>query len=406
MYDLATAHGVQQATLKDWSPAKMLAEMEEGGVATSIISISDPGVNFGDNAAARALARDCNEAGAKVVRDYPGRFGLFAVLPLPDVDGSLKEMEYALDTLKADGIGVLSSYDGKYLGNPLYTPLLEEMNRRKGVIYCHPYCAACGVQQTLTDAQNRGVEFVFDTTRTILSLLQTGAVARFPDIKFIWSHGGGTVPFITSRLNGAGGDKLPKASCTNCRSSITTPHRRSIRTRCRRSRSSCRFLRSCSAPISRSAEDRRRQWRRDCAITAALRMRSCGRVERENALKLLPRLEDVSLQWAVAPSAKNANRPRLGLGPGFGLDLPFVFLPALFDLRPIEIVAGAGDLAQLPVRPVLVVEGRLPRLGERLRVVHLDVDLEVIAIDAAEASRSPSDRSSARDQGDRATSSR
>jgi len=179
-------------------------------VATSIISISDPGVNFGDNAAARALARECNEAGAKVVRDYPGRFGLFAVLPLPDIDGALKEAEYALDALKADGIGVLSSYDGKYLGNPLYTPLLDEMNRRKGVIYCHPYCAACGVQQTLTDAQNRGVEFVFDTTRTILSLLQTGAVARFPDIKFIWSHGGGTVPFITSRLNGAGGDKLPK----------------------------------------------------------------------------------------------------------------------------------------------------------------------------------------------------
>ena len=210
MYDLATAHGVQQATLKDWSPAKMLAEMEEGGVATSIISISDPGVHFGDNMAARALARDCNDAGAKVVRDYPGRFGLFAVLPLPDVDGSMKELEYALDTLKADGIGVLSSYQGKYLGNPLYTPLLEEMNRRKGVIYCHPYCAACGVQDTLTDAQNRGVEFVFDTTRTILSLLQTGAVARFPDITFIWSHGGGTVPYITSRLNGAGGDKLPK----------------------------------------------------------------------------------------------------------------------------------------------------------------------------------------------------
>ena len=104
MYDLATAHGVQQATLKDWSPAKMLAEMEEGGVATSIISISDPGVHFGDNTAARALARECNEYAAKVVRDHPGRFGFFAVLPLPDVDGALREAEYALDTLKADGI--------------------------------------------------------------------------------------------------------------------------------------------------------------------------------------------------------------------------------------------------------------------------------------------------------------
>jgi predicted TIM-barrel fold metal-dependent hydrolase len=87
--------------------------------------------------------------------------------------------------------------------------LLDELNRRKAVVYCHPYCAACGAQTTLTDAQNRGIEFVFDTTRTILSLLQTATVARCPDIRFIWSHGGGTVPFITSRLNGAG-PKLPK----------------------------------------------------------------------------------------------------------------------------------------------------------------------------------------------------
>jgi len=131
------------------------------------------------------------------------------VLPLPDVDGALAEAAYALDTLKADGIGVLSSYDGKYLGNPAFAPLMDELNRRKAVVYCHPYCAACGVQATLTDAQNRGVEFVFDTTRTILSLLQTATVARCPDINFIWSHGGGTVPYITSRLQGAGA-KLPK----------------------------------------------------------------------------------------------------------------------------------------------------------------------------------------------------
>jgi 6-methylsalicylate decarboxylase len=209
LYALATAKGVNQATLQDWTPAKTLAEMEEGAVATSIISISDPGVHFGDNMAARALARECNEYGAKVIRDNPGRFGLFAVLPLPDVDGALREAEYALDTLKADGIGVLSSYEGKYLGNPAFAPLMDELNRRKAVVYCHPYCAACGAQTTLTDAQNRGVEFVFDTTRTILSLLQTATVARCPDIKFIWSHGGGTVPYITSRLTGAG-PKLPK----------------------------------------------------------------------------------------------------------------------------------------------------------------------------------------------------
>jgi predicted TIM-barrel fold metal-dependent hydrolase len=212
LYKLAAEHGTNQATLQDWSPAKMLAEMQEGAVATSIFSISDPGVWFGNVAEARALARECNDYGAKVVSDNPRRFGMFAVLPLPDVDGALREVAYALDTLKADGIGVLSSYEGKYLGNPAFTPLMEELNRRKAVVYCHPFCAACGVQTTLTDAQNRGVEFVFDTTRTILSLLQTGAVARFPDIRFIWSHGGGTIPFITSRISGAGQKLLPKGA--------------------------------------------------------------------------------------------------------------------------------------------------------------------------------------------------
>jgi len=131
LFDLATARGVNQATLKDWTPGRMLEQMEEGAVATSILSISDPGVHFGDTAAARALARECNEYAARVTRDHPGRFGFFAVLPLPDVDGALREAEYALDTLKADGIGVLSSYEGKYLGNPAYAPLMDELNRRK-----------------------------------------------------------------------------------------------------------------------------------------------------------------------------------------------------------------------------------------------------------------------------------
>jgi predicted TIM-barrel fold metal-dependent hydrolase len=208
LYSLSTAKGVSQPTLKDWTPEKSLEEMDQGGVATSIISISDPGVWFGDNVAARGLARECNEYGAKVVKDRPGRFGLFAVLPLPDVEGSLREVEYAMDTLKADGIGILSSYQGKYLGNPYYAPLMDELNRRKAVVFCHPFCAACDSQATLTDAQNRGVEFVFDTTRTILSLLSTGTTVRCPDIRFIWSHGGGTVPYITTRLAGAA-QKLP-----------------------------------------------------------------------------------------------------------------------------------------------------------------------------------------------------
>src|SRR5215469_5097106 len=204
----ATAKGVNQPGLQDWAPQKSIDQMDKGGVATSIISISDPGVWFGDNAAARSLARECNDFAAKVMKDYPGRFGLFATLPMPDVEGSLREIEYAFDTLKADGACLFSSYEGKYLGNPAFAPLMEELNRRKAVVFCHPFCAACGAQTALSDGQNRGVEFVFDTTRTIVSLLSNATVTKCPDIKFIWSHGGGTVPYITSRLNGVA-QKLP-----------------------------------------------------------------------------------------------------------------------------------------------------------------------------------------------------
>ena len=205
----SVAKGVNQAGLQDWTPQKSIEQMDKGGVATSILSISDPGVWFGDNAAARALARECNDYAAKVIKDYPGRFGLFATLPLPDVEGALREIEYAFDTLKADGACVLSSYLGKYLGNPTFAPVMDELNRRKAVVFCHPFCAACGTQTVLSDGQNRGVEFVFDTTRTIVSLLSSATVTRCPDIRFIWSHGGGTVPYITSRLAGAA-QQLPK----------------------------------------------------------------------------------------------------------------------------------------------------------------------------------------------------
>jgi predicted TIM-barrel fold metal-dependent hydrolase len=198
-----------QQPLLDWTPQKSLDDMDKGGVATAILSVGDPGLWFGDNEAARKLARECNEFSAKLVRDYPGRFGFFTALPLPDVEGALRELEYALDTLHADGVCVLSSYQGNYLGNPLFAPLMDELNRRKAVVYCHPLCAACASQPALKDGQSRGVEFVLDTTRTILSVLASGTVTRCPDIRFIWSHGGGTVPYITTRLAGSA-PKLPK----------------------------------------------------------------------------------------------------------------------------------------------------------------------------------------------------
>ena len=203
--------GTGQTGLIEWNQTKALEDMDRYGVATSIMSISEPGVHFGDDAKARALARDCNDFGAKLIATYPGRFGLFAILPLPDVDGALKEIAYAYDTLKADGICFMSSYPNpgkyqgnKYLGDPLFTPVMEELNRRKAICYTHPFRAE-PLYSILPDRRAMGIVLSTDTTITIQSILDNNTATRFPDITFIWSHGGGTMPYITGRFGATKG---------------------------------------------------------------------------------------------------------------------------------------------------------------------------------------------------------
>ena len=185
--------------LKFWSPARALEDLDRGGGASAILSITTPGVSFGTAAANQALARGCNEYAARMVADNRKRYGQFVALPLPDIDASLKEIEYGLDTLKADGIGMFTSYDDKYLGHPMYAPVFAELNRRKAVVYTHPracnFCA--GLVPEVNDAT---IEYGTDTTRTIASLLYTGAAGKYPDIKFIFSHAGGTMPFLIERF--------------------------------------------------------------------------------------------------------------------------------------------------------------------------------------------------------------
>ena len=195
------ARNTGQTALMNWTPAKALEDMDRDGVATSIMSTSEPSVYFGDAAAARALARECNEFGARLVADHPTRWGMFATLPLPDVDGTLREIEYAFDTLKADGACFMSSYEGKYLGDPKFAPVMDELNRRRAVCYTHPFRGA--MMNMLPDGRALGITLTTETTLTIQSLLYTNTATRCPDIRFIWSHGGGTAPYITSRL-GAG----------------------------------------------------------------------------------------------------------------------------------------------------------------------------------------------------------
>jgi predicted TIM-barrel fold metal-dependent hydrolase len=197
-----------------WTPAQSLEDMDRGGVAAAVVSITNPGIWFGDRQQTERLARACNEFGAKLVQDHPTRFGLFAAMPLPDVDATLKEIAYAYDVLKADGVGLLTSYGDTWLGNPAFRPVMEELNRRKAVVSVHPTAANCC--RTLDYAPGVGpgsVEYGTDTTRAIMGVAFSGDASRFPDIRFIWSHAGGSVPFLAGRIEGASNgakEALPK----------------------------------------------------------------------------------------------------------------------------------------------------------------------------------------------------
>jgi 6-methylsalicylate decarboxylase len=186
-----------------WTPRYSLDQMDQNGVATAIASISSPGVWFGNNEEGRRNARGVNEYGAQLVKDYPGRFGMWGAIPLPDTDGSLREIEYVFDVLKLDGIGLLSSYDnGKLLGHPNFAPVMNELNRRKAVVFVHPTVSCCS--NPVPRVNIPAIEFPTDTTRTITDLVYSGTIVRCPDIRFIFSHGGGTILMLLSRLAGGG----------------------------------------------------------------------------------------------------------------------------------------------------------------------------------------------------------
>lgn len=185
--------------VRGWSVARTLDDMDKAGVATSILSVTTPQVSFTDGANARRIARESNEWTARLAQDHPGRFGSFAMLPMQDTEGALRELTYALDVLKADGIGLLTSYGDKWLGHASFAPVMDELNRRKAILYTHPTAADCcrNLQQ---DVPPTVIEFGTDTTRTITDIVFSGTAARCPDLRFIFSHAGGTLPFLTERL--------------------------------------------------------------------------------------------------------------------------------------------------------------------------------------------------------------
>jgi len=216
------AEGKRQGwdTFQGYSPAKAIEAMDAAGVATAFLSCSTPGVWLGDDFGpereqAIMLTRDMNEYGARLVADHKGRFGLFALLPLPDIDASLREIEYAFDKLHADGVGLLTSYGNHWLGEKLFEPVFDELNRRNAVVYTHPTDAPCC--HSLANANPATLEWLTDTARSIMSMVaedpravtgggrgteQTSPATRYANIKFIWSHAGGSLVGVASRVVG------------------------------------------------------------------------------------------------------------------------------------------------------------------------------------------------------------
>jgi aminocarboxymuconate-semialdehyde decarboxylase len=182
-----------------WTEAGALSFMDEAGIDVAITSISAPGVHLGDDPQARDLARRCNDRTAELVRNRPDRFGGFAILPLPDVDGSLDELTRALDILELDGVVLLTNAHGAYLGDPRYTPVFDELQRRSAIVLVHPTVSpdaaalAFGYPDSLLD-------FPVDTARAVSHMHYQGVFARTPDVRYVLSHAGGVLPYLAHRF--------------------------------------------------------------------------------------------------------------------------------------------------------------------------------------------------------------
>jgi predicted TIM-barrel fold metal-dependent hydrolase len=184
-----------------WDVSSSIEAMDRNGITSAVVSVSAPGILLDDPAATSELARACNVFAAQMVSDHPTRYGMFASLPIPDVNAASRELNHALDVLNADGVVLLTNYRDRYLGDSAFAPIFDELNARKAVVYVHPTVCSCNAA-LLPDNPSAMIEFPHDTTRTITSLLFSGTFARCPDIRFIFSHAGGTLPFLANRIAG------------------------------------------------------------------------------------------------------------------------------------------------------------------------------------------------------------
>jgi predicted TIM-barrel fold metal-dependent hydrolase len=184
----------------EWSVEQALAVMDANGIQTVITSMSSPGIFFGDASFAKRLARLSNEVSAKIISDYPLRFGAFAILPLPDVASSMEELSYALDVLHLDGLVVLSNTKGIYIGDDLYDELYADLDKRNAVVYVHSTEPEAG-NPLGKEIPTFLMEVTFETARVIFNLLYKGVLERYPNIRWIFAHAGGALPCLTWRIS-------------------------------------------------------------------------------------------------------------------------------------------------------------------------------------------------------------
>jgi predicted TIM-barrel fold metal-dependent hydrolase len=182
-----------------WTPESSLAFMNEAGIDVAILSISTPGIQLRDGHAGRELARNCNELAASLIAKYPKRFGAFAGLSMSKIDDAVGEVKYALDVLKLDGVVLFTNANGIYLGDPSMRPLFDELQRRKTVVYVHPNASPDPIAHTLGLTDNL-IDFPGDTTRAIAQLHYGGIFSVTPDVRYIFSHAGGTAPYLAGRF--------------------------------------------------------------------------------------------------------------------------------------------------------------------------------------------------------------
>jgi predicted TIM-barrel fold metal-dependent hydrolase len=191
--------GTISPILAAWTPQRSIDTMDENGIVTGITSVSAPGTWFGNVEQGRRVSRECNEYAARMAADFPGRFGTFVSLPLPDIEGSLREIEYGFDTLKADGVVLMTSYDNRWPGEKEFAPVFDELNRRKAVVFFHPTTPNC-CMGLISNVPDSNVEFMFDTVRALTSMLYSGTLTRCSDSRFIFCHNGSAVPLLQNRI--------------------------------------------------------------------------------------------------------------------------------------------------------------------------------------------------------------